>query len=87
MSMTKADLSRVDDRAELAVRRYFDRYLLEVFPVQLAAAIASHDNNHAAHGGVIQQAIKNKYLLIGFVAAGGFGGGVASGLLKLAGFV
>lgn len=64
------------DVAELVVRRYFDHYLDKTFPVAAAAVVAAHDNNPAAHGGVLAQVTRAKYLLIGFAAAGGFGGGV-----------
>lgn len=67
-----------DDRAELVVRRYFDHFLNEVFPTQLAAAITSHDKDSDAHSGVVKKVDRFQYLLTGFAAAGGFGGGVAA---------
>lgn len=69
----------VSDIAELAVRRYFDHYLTEVFPQQvkgIEGKIRAHDVNVFAHGGIVRRFAKFKYLLLGFAAAGGFGGAV-----------
>lgn len=70
--------------AELAVRRYFDHYLTNVFPASASALISAHNNDPQAHGGVLAQVMRAKFLVTGFAAAGGLGGGVAlSKLLSL----
>lgn len=40
----------IDDRAELVVRRYFDHYLEDVFPIQVRLMIKAHDGDRKAHG-------------------------------------
>lgn len=67
--------------AELEVRRYFDRYLNEVFPKQIAAVVEAHDKAADAHGGIRGKFAKFRWTLIGFAAGGGIAGGV--GLSKL----
>jgi len=73
MPLTDRDLERVDERAELQVRRYFDHYLQEVFPHQMAA----HNADDGAHGSVAKKLTKLKWLLIGLALAGGAGSGAA----------
>lgn len=62
-----------EDVAELKVRRYFDEYLKTTFPESVAAMIQAHNTSPEAHGGVVAQVLKAKYLFMGFAAAGGFG--------------
>lgn len=58
--------------AELEVRRYFDHYLINVFPLQVRAIkahahdqIDKHDGDRAAHGGVEKKVNRMWWGLIG----------------------
>ena len=44
--------------AELAVRRFFDHYLDEVFPEQLVRVVAAHNQDVDAHSKQIRKAVK-----------------------------
>jgi hypothetical protein len=81
MALTAKDITRIDERVELGVRRYFDKYLEDVFPEQLRALLDAHDQSCLAHGGVAKRLDRLRFLAMGFAAAGGFGGGL--GLAKL----
>lgn len=66
---------------ELVVRQFFDHYLGEVFPEQLAQMIAAHDNDVRAHTRQIRDAVKAessrvKLWLWGIIFTGGVGGGI-----------
>jgi hypothetical protein len=57
MGLTDDQRQETEDVAELAVRRYFDTYLTDTFPIQMAAIrehahtqIEQHDGNRKAHG-------------------------------------
>lgn len=67
--------------AELEVRRYFDNYLNEVFPKQIAAVMEAHDKAADAHGGIRGKFAKFRWTLIGFATGGGLLGG--AGFAKL----
>ena len=75
MTMTDEDRERVELMVELGVRRYFDHFLLEVFPTQVKQMIQAHDRDASAHGGAISQFLRFKWTLVGFV----FGGGAIAG--------
>lgn len=80
--------AEVSDIAELAVRRYFDHYLTEVFPAQvkgIEGKIRAHDQSVFAHGSIVRRFAKFKYLLLGFAAAGGIAGG--AGIDRLLGLL
>jgi hypothetical protein len=47
--MTPAERQQMMDIAELAVNRYFDRYLSDVFPEQLDRMFKQHDSDVGAH--------------------------------------
>lgn len=71
--LTEDDLKRVDERAELQVRRYFDDYLLNVFPTQVEQFINLHDRSDRAHGGVENRVNRAVWWLTGAAAVGGTG--------------
>jgi len=75
--LSKQDMEAVDDRVELGVRRYFDHYLENVWPVQMQA----HNDDCTAHGGVAKKLLKLKWYIIGAVMAGGGGGAALAKLL------
>lgn len=85
MGLSQNQKSEVETIAELQVRRYFDQYLTEVFPKQVATLIRAHDTSVFAHGGVARRFSRAKYLLMGFCAAGGLGAG--AGLRELLSFL
>lgn len=71
-----ADQEREVDRiAEVRVRRYFDNYLLNVFPVQVSALIDAHNQNPEAHGGVEKKVSRMMWMAIGAGFAIGAAGG------------
>lgn len=70
--VTEADVERI---AELAIRRYFDIYLRDVFPLQVAALIERHNLSPKAHGGVERRFNKLIWMAIGASAFGGAGVG------------
>lgn len=67
------DAEQVKAIAELEVRRYFDHYLEDVFPVQVAAVMDAHNKATDAHGGVLEQFKTVRWILIGAAFASGFG--------------
>lgn len=79
--LSSNETERVQEIAELQVRRYFDNYLNEVFPKQIAAVMEAHDKAADAHGGIRGKFAKFRWTLIGFAAGGGALGG--AGLSKL----
>lgn len=79
------------DAAELVCRRYFDRYLNNVFPQQMhelecrlnkrvEAKLQIHDINPTAHGGVQHRFDRMFWLLLGIATAGG--GGLGAGIAR-----
>lgn len=79
--MDEKDCKKVELVAEITVRRYFDHYLEEVWPDQLAAAITAHNQDVTAHTEQIKGAVKAessrlKLWVYGLIFAGGIGGGV-----------
>ena len=73
--MTDQDCDKIKMMVELGVRRYFDHYLLEVFPDQIRQVIEAHDHDSFAHGGIGEKFLRFKWTLIGFV----FGTGALAG--------
>lgn len=67
MSLTENERTETQQIAELEVRRYFDHYLENVFPTQMAA----HNNDSTAHSGVVGQVSKIKWIAAGAAAVGG----------------
>lgn len=83
--MPSNDMAEV---AELAVRRYFDHYLTEIWPVQRAqiseefrAAITSHNQDAQAHGGVERRFDRFFWTMMGLATASGMGVGGSVALL------
>lgn len=70
------DAGRVQEIAELEVRRYFDRYLADVFPGQIETIMKAHNESTEAHGGILEQFKKLRWTLIGMAVSGGFGAGL-----------
>jgi hypothetical protein len=65
---------QVKEIAELEVRRYFDHYQTEIFPVQLKTIIEAHDNDDEAHGSVRLRVDRAVWVFIGVaIASGGTG--------------
>ena len=75
MALTDQDCEKIKMMVELGVRRYFDHYLLEVFPDQIHRVIEAHDRDSSAHGGISEKFLRFKWTLIGFV----FGTGALAG--------
>lgn len=78
--------TEMETTAELVVRRFFDHYLDEVFPEQLAQMITAHNNDVNAHTRQIRDAVhaestRLKLWVYGLIFASGVGGG--AGLVKL----
>ena len=86
--MDDAECKKVEMIAEVKVRRFFDHYLNEVFPKQLAAAITAHNLDVTAHSQQIEEAVKTeslrtRLLMLGMIFIGGLGGGL--GISKVIG--
>jgi hypothetical protein len=75
VALTEQDCDKIKMMVELGVRRYFDHYLLEVFPDQVRQVVEAHDHDSSAHGGISGQFLRFKWTLIGFV----FGTGALAG--------
>lgn len=71
--LSRADREEVVAIADARVERFFNHYLLNIFPKQVGGLIRAHDTNVFAHGGLARRFAKLKYLILGFAAAGGFG--------------
>jgi len=78
--MTERDHDLVREVAELEVRRYFDHYLQNTFPVQVEKFIDIHDLCPDSHGGVERKFSRMVWVIVGASAAGG---GVVAGAAKL----
>lgn len=76
MSLSELERKETQEVAELEVRRYFDHYLENVYPTQLAA----HNNDATAHGGVSGKVNKIMWVAAGAAAIGG-------GVTKLLAFI
>lgn len=82
------DRTVVTEIAELAVRRYFDHYLDEVWPQQetrivesIKAAVTAHDQDPASHTGVARRFDRFFWTLAGLSLGSGVGIGTISTLL------
>ena len=92
-SLTQNQHREVEQISELAVRRYFDYYLENVWPKQqeeleqhCRKRVESHDQSADAHGGVERKLNRFLWVLIGVALAGGGSGfGIARLLSSLAG--
>lgn len=82
MSLSNADRKDIQETAELEVRRYFDHYLENVFPVQVKTMIQQHNLSPKAHGGVERRLNKVLWTIAGIGLAGG---GTAAGVAKALG--
>lgn len=90
-SLTPAQHREVEQIAELAVRRYFDHYLRDVWPQQQQALkdhtnaqIQAHDDAETAHGRVEKRVNRIVWMVIGATIAGaGAGGGLVRLLMTL----
>lgn len=77
--LSKADWEQIEARIELGVRRYFDHYLIEIFPRQMKA----HNQDCEAHGRVVRRLSRLKWAAIGAsIAAAAAGLGSGAGLAK-----
>jgi len=83
--LSEREEKEVESIAELTVRRYFDKYLEEVFPKQIAAVVEAHNAAADAHGGIREAFSKHKWLVLGFVAGGGIAAG--AGIERLFGLL
>lgn len=90
--MNDIDREQVKDMAELEVRRYFDHYLKDVLPVQMAALkadvdekIALHDAADASHGRVKIKLNRLLWIVMGAASVGGGSGLLATKLLAVLG--
>lgn len=89
-ALNSAQLREVEQVAELCVRRYFDRYLTDVFPRQQQAireettrAIAAHESSTQAHGGVENKLTRVIWLILGIAVASGGSGAVVGHFISL----
>lgn len=73
MGLSQSQRDEAEKIADAAVQRYFNHYLLEVFPGQVAAMLGHHDTNVHAHSGIVRQFSRAKYLVIGAALACGAG--------------
>jgi len=77
VGLSGKQIGQVSQLAELEVRRYFDHYLTNVFPVQVEAAVRAHDQSHEAHCGRIKSLDKARWVLAGALTVVGFAGGIS----------
>ena len=75
--MKATDQKEAETIADLAVERYFNHYLTEIFPDQLDRIIASHDCDNKAHGSIVRKVSKMKWLVIGAATVFLAGAGVS----------
>lgn len=87
--MSETTEKQLQDIAELAVRRYFDHYLKEVWPSQQKAMedhmillINKHDSSEKAHGNVESKTNKLIWLIAVCSALGGGAGATAMEILS-----
>lgn len=73
--LSESERGQIAEIAELEIRRYFDKYLNEVFPKQIADIMVAHDKAADAHGGIRGKFSKLRWTLVGFAAGGGIAGG------------
>jgi len=80
-ALTDTQRREVEQIAELAVRRYFDHYLENVFPRQVKRLerdidmkIQAHDDSPMAHGRVERIVNRTMWLFLGIAVASGAGG-------------
>jgi hypothetical protein len=78
--LNTTQIREVEQLSELAIRRYFDHFLLEIWPQQQAALMASvaqsvamHDADDQAHGRVEMKFNRVFWVLMGVSAASGVG--------------
>src|SRR5690606_21912931 len=76
MGLSAQQRQEVKEIAELTTRQFFDTYLNEIFPRQLAAVVKAHDEAANAHGGIRGKFSQFKFTIVGFIIAGGAGAGV-----------
>ena len=79
--LTVEQQKEVERIAELQVRRYFDHYLANVFPRQVArlerdidVKIQAHDDSPMAHGRVERLVNRTLWMAMGVAVAAGAGG-------------
>jgi len=78
--MTPEERREMEAVAELTVQRFFNHYLTEVWPEQLAMSITAHNSDVSAHAPQIKSAVsaatdKLKVWTLGLVFSGGVAGG------------
>jgi hypothetical protein len=85
--MTSNERKQMEDIAELKVRQYFDHYLYQTLPATLDQAVASHNVDPSAHGGVERKFNRMVWLAMGLAASGGgtVGAMLATGFRTLVG--
>ena len=77
--MDAEDRKETRDISELVVRRYFENYLTNVWPRQLAEVIGAHNKDVAAHAQQIREAVnaETSRFKLWFIGLLIFGGGVS----------
>lgn len=77
MALSEQERQQIIDMADLAVRRYFDHYLQNVYPEQAKSlrhhahiTVEKHDGDREAHGGVEKKFNRAKWMIAGIVALG-----------------
>lgn len=83
--LTERDVKRINEIVELGVRRYFDTYLLDVFPKQIAEIVRAHDEAADAHGSIRSRFSRFKWTVMGF--AMGLGGVAGFSLDRIVGLL
>lgn len=83
-ALSESQVREVQQIAELETRRFFEAYLRDVWPTQLAAIyeytrtqVKLHDDDDNAHGRVETRFNKMIWLMMGAVGCGGVGAGTA----------
>lgn len=78
--MSQLTENRVEEIAELQVRRYFDRFLADTLP----KVVKAHDSDAEAHGGIRRKVDRMRMVMLFVIGAGGFfSGTLAESLLNL----
>ena len=72
---------RVREIARDEVTRFFNHYLLNIFPKQMDRILKAHNHDTTAHNGVVRLFERQRWMLVGLVAGLAFTGG--AGFVKL----
>ena len=82
--MNDDDKKQVQQIAELEVRRYFDTYLRDIYPMQTKQILELHDKDENAHAGMPRRFNRLVWMLLGVATAGGGIGGTVAAILRAA---